>query len=151
MKLPPVIELRRDDTHRFVPSKYAVEEESALSRLVDEQSELQQLSQLERSTDSRVLGESGLLPGIGIHELVFEVSYAHIVNAAFTYAHPAGSRFNGSERGAWYAAFRPESAQADVAFHRGKELQEINWPHPEVLECVECLSPILESSYGARQ
>jgi len=61
MKLPPVIQLRQDDTHRLVPSKYAVEEESALSRLVDEESELQQLSELERSTDSRVLGESGLL------------------------------------------------------------------------------------------
>ena len=99
MNLPPVIQLRQDDTHRLVPSKYALEEQSTLSRLIDEESELQQLSELERSTDSRVLGESGLLPGIGIHELVFGVSYAHIVNAAFTYAHPAGSRFNGSERG----------------------------------------------------
>jgi hypothetical protein len=137
MKLPPVTHLRQDDTHRLVPSKYALEERSALSRLVDEESELQQLSELDRSTDSRVLGESGLLPGIGIHELVFGVSYAHIVNAAFTYAHPAGSRFNSSERGAWYAAFRLETSQAEVAFHRGKELQEINWPHPEVFEYVE--------------
>jgi hypothetical protein len=140
MKLPPIIQLRQDDTHRLVPSKYALEEQSALSSLADEESELQQLSELERSTDSRVLGESGLLPGIGIHELVFGVSYAHIVNAAFTYAHPAGSRFNGSDRGAWYAAFRLETAQAEVAFHRGKEVQEINWPHPEVFDYVEYLA-----------
>jgi hypothetical protein len=140
MKAPPVIELRQDDTHRLVPSKYAVEGASALSRLVDEQSELQQLSELERSTDSRVLGESGLLPGIGIHELVFGVSYAHLVNAAFTYAHPGDSWFSGSERGAWYAAFRLETAQAEVAFHRGRELQEIKWPHPEEFEYVEYLA-----------
>ena len=140
MKPPPVIQLRQDDTHRLVPSKYALEEPSVLLRLVDEESELQQVSELDRSTDSRVLGESGLLPGIGIHELVFGVTYAHIVNAAFTYAHPAGSRFNGAERGAWYAAFRLETAQAEVAFHRSKELQEINWPHPEVFEYLEYLA-----------
>jgi hypothetical protein len=137
VKVPAVIQLRQDDTHRLVPSKYALDEPSALSRLVDEESELRQLSELDRSTDSRVLGESGLLPGIGIHELVFGVTYAHIVNAAFTYAHPAGSRFNGAERGAWYAALRLETAQAEVAFHRSKELQEINWPHPEVFEYLE--------------
>ena len=47
MNLPPVIQLRQDDTHRLVPSKYAFEEQSALSRLVDEESELQQLSELD--------------------------------------------------------------------------------------------------------
>lgn len=140
MKLPPLIQLRQDDTHRLVPSKYALEEQSGLSRLADDLGELSVLSELERSTDNRVLGESGRLPGIGIHELVFGVSYAHIVNAAFTYAHPGGSRFNGPERGAWYAAYRLETGQAEVAFHRGRELQEINWPYPEVFECVEYLA-----------
>jgi RES domain-containing protein len=62
------------------------------------------------------------------------------VNTAFTYAHPTGSRFNGPERGAWYAAFRLDTSQAEVAFHRAKELQEINWPDPEVFEYVEYLA-----------
>lgn len=140
MKLPPVIQLRPDDTHRLVPGKYATDEQGALSRLVDEDSELIALTELERSTDNRVLGESGLLPDIGIHELVVGVSYAHIVNAAFTYAHPPGSQFNDPKRGAWYAAFRLETSQTEVAFHRGKELQEITWPHPEVFEHVEYLA-----------
>ncbi|MGB8771228.1 MAG: RES family NAD+ phosphorylase [Candidatus Korobacteraceae bacterium] len=140
MKLPPLTQLRQDDTHRLVPSKYALDEQGALTRLAGENSELNALSELESSTDNRVLGESGLLPGIGIHELVFGVSYAHIVNAAFTYAHPGGSRFNGPERGAWYTAFRLETSQAEIAFHRGRELQEINWPHPEVFEYVEYLA-----------
>ena len=39
-KLPPVVQLRQDDTHRLVPSKYAREEQNALARLVDEDSEL---------------------------------------------------------------------------------------------------------------
>ncbi|PYU19641.1 MAG: hypothetical protein DMG32_24065 [Acidobacteria bacterium] len=33
-----------------------------------------------------------------MRELVFGVSYSHIVNAAFTHAKPLGSRFNGPER-----------------------------------------------------
>ena len=140
MKRPPVIRLRQDDTHRLVPRQYALDEQRPLSRLADDEDELSALTELERSTDNRVLGESGVLPGISIHELVFGVPYAHIVNAAFTYAHPTGSRFNGSERGAWYAAFRLETSQAEVAYHRAEELQEINWPHPEVFEYVEYLA-----------
>jgi hypothetical protein len=140
MKHPPIVQLRQDDTHRLVPRQYALDEQGSLSRLADDEAELGALTALERSTDSRVLGESGLLPGISIHELVFGVPYAHIVNAAFTYAHPTGSRFNGPERGAWYAAFRLESSQAEVAYHRAEELHEINWPHPEVFEYVEYLA-----------
>ena len=108
MRLPPVIQLRQDDTHRLVLSKYALDEQAPLSRLADDDAELTALTELERSTDNRVLGESGLLPGIAIHELMFGVSYAHIVNAAFTYAHPTGSRFNGPERGS--QARRPDHA-----------------------------------------
>ncbi|MBI2150753.1 MAG: RES family NAD+ phosphorylase [Acidobacteria bacterium] len=72
--------------------------------------------ELEGATDDRLIGESNLLPGISIHELLFGVSYAGIVNAAFTHAHPAGSRFNAPERGAWYAAFELETAEAEVAY-----------------------------------
>jgi hypothetical protein len=140
VKLPPITNLRQDDTRRLVPSKYALEGQSPLVRLVDEDSELWQLSELESATDDRLLGESGRLPGISIHELVFGVLYAHIVNAAFTYARPQGGRFNGPERGAWYAGFRLETARAEVAFHRSRELQEINWPHKEVFDYVEYLA-----------
>ena len=151
MKLPPLTQLRQDDTHRLVPSKYAHEEQGPLSRLTDDESDLSTLTELERSTDNRVLGESGLLPGVGIRELVFGVSYAHIVNAAFTYAHPGGSRFNGSERGAWYAAFQLETSQAEVAFHRGQELQEINWPHAETFEYVEYLADFRAEFHDIRK
>jgi hypothetical protein len=151
MKLPPVIRLRQDNTHRLVPRQYALDEQGPLSRLADDEDELSALTELERSTDNRVLGESGLLPGISIHELVFGVPYAHIVNAAFTYAHPTGSRFNGTERGAWYAAFRLETSQAEVAYHRAKELQEIDWPHPEVFEYVEYLADFRAEFHDIRK
>jgi RES domain-containing protein len=77
------------------------------------------------------LGESNLLPGIGVHELLFGVPHGAIVNAAFTHAHPAGSRFNGPERGAWYAAFELRTARAEVAYHKAQELREIDWREPE--------------------
>jgi RES domain-containing protein len=102
-----------------------------LARLAGTDRGLQNLFELEGATSDRLLGEANLLPGISVHELLFGVAYAHIVNAAFTYAHPAGSRFNGPDRGAWYAAFEMEAAQVEVAFHKAQELLEINWREPE--------------------
>jgi RES domain len=48
-----------------------------------------------------------------------------VINAAFTHAHPLGSRFSGPDRGAWYAAFETKTAQAEVAFHKSVEYAEI--------------------------
>ncbi len=50
-----------------------------------------------------------------------------IVNAAFAHPHPLGSRFNGPDRGAWYAAFELTTSQAEVAWHKSVELAEIDW------------------------
>ena len=55
-----------------------------------------------------------------------------IVNAAFCHAYPLGSRFNGPERGAWHAAFEPETAQAEIAFHKWIELVEVGWTAEEL-------------------
>jgi hypothetical protein len=93
---PEVSTLRQDNTHRLIPSRHS--EESVLSRLAENEKELQDLFELDGATNDRLLGEANLLPGISVHELLFGVGYAHIVNAAFTHAHPAGSRFNGSDR-----------------------------------------------------
>jgi hypothetical protein len=79
------------------------------------------------------MAENNLLPGIGIHELVFGVPYYRIVNAAFCHAYPLGSRFNGPDRGAWYAGFELEAAQAEVAFHKSVELAEVNWFDEEIV------------------
>jgi hypothetical protein len=127
--IPKTSYVRRDDTHRLIPSRYG--EESVLARLADNDEQLQEIFELDAATNDRLLGEANLLPGISVHELLFGVAYAHIVNAAFTHAHPSGSRFNGPERGAWYAAFELQSAQAEVAFHKAQELLEINWTEPE--------------------
>jgi RES domain-containing protein len=94
---------------------------------------LQDLFDLDNATNERLLAENGLLPGIGIQELVFGVPNYRIVNAAFCHAHPLGSRFNSPDRGAWYAAFELETAQAEVAFHKWVELAEVGWQEEEEL------------------
>jgi hypothetical protein len=119
---PPVSLVRRHDTHRLIPSKYT---ETVLTRIADDDKHLQDLFDLDFATNDRLHAEHGLLPGIGAHELVFGIPNYRVVNAAFTHAHPLGSRFNGPDRGAWYAAFEVKTAQAEVAFHKSVEYAEI--------------------------
>lgn len=132
MKVPNVRLVRRNDTHRLIPSIYSRAEESVLADIADDAAHLQDLFELDHATNDRLLAENNLLPGIGIHELVFGVPYFRIVNAAFCHAHPLGSRFNGPDRGAWYAAFEVETAQAEIAFHKSIELAEVGWTEEEV-------------------
>lgn len=126
---PKITRLRRDDTHRLIPAAFT--DETVLKRLADNVDQLEELIELEGGTNDRLLGEANLLPGISVHELLFGVDHAQVVNAAFTHAHPAGGRFNGSERGAWYAAFEAQTAQAEIIFHKSQELREIDWRQRE--------------------
>jgi RES domain-containing protein len=128
---PAVCDVRLVDTHRLISSKYS-ESGTVLSRLTEEESVLKDLAELDGATNDRLLGEEGLLPGIGVHELLYGVRYAHIVNAAFTHAAPGGGRFNSSERGAWYCGIERETSIAEVGFHKVRQLEEIDWPLEEV-------------------
>jgi RES domain-containing protein len=122
---PRITPIHQDNTHRLIPAKYAEREPSVLRRIARDDRELRDLFELDSATNERLLGESNLLPGISVHELVFGIPHYHIINAAFTHAQPNGSRFNTPERGAWYAGLEVETAQAEVAFHFGEELREI--------------------------
>ena len=123
--VPKTTLLRQFDTCRLIPSRFAPQEGSVLAGLAEDDAHLADLFDLDNATNERLRGERGLLPGIGVDELLFGVPNASIVNAAFTYARPEGARFNGPERGAWYCAFEPETALAEVAFHKTVEYQEI--------------------------
>ncbi len=146
---PRVTSIRQDDTHRLIPSRYG--DSSVLARLAENEAELDELFELDDATNDRLLGEAGLLPGISVHELLFGVSYAHIVNAAFTYAHPAGSRFNGPERGAWYAGYESETAQAEIAFHKSQELIETGWRESETFEFDDYLADFRADFHDIRR
>jgi RES domain-containing protein len=126
MKLAPrLTTLRQFDTVRLIPSRFADAEDSVLAPLAESDAVLRDLFDLDNATNDRLRGESGLLPGIGMDELVFGVPNFRIINAAYTYARPEGSRFNDGERGAWYCAFDLATALAEVVFHKTVEYQEI--------------------------
>jgi hypothetical protein len=122
---PPVSLVRQYDTHRLILSKYTAGFESVLTRITTDERHLRDLFDLDHATNDRLQAENGLLPGIGYQELVFGIPNYRVINAAFTHAHPLGSRFSSPERGAWYAAFEVETAQAEVAFHKSTEYAEI--------------------------
>ncbi len=124
--LPPKSFIRRSDTHRLIPSQYSDPGDSVLARIAGGSEHLADIFDLDNATNDRLLAENELLPGIGIDELVFRIPYASIINAAFTHAHPLGNRFNAPDRGAWYAAFEVETAQAEVSFHKTVDLAEID-------------------------
>jgi RES domain-containing protein len=123
--LPKLTSLRQFDTCRLLPSRFADLEDSVLAPLADSDDTLRDLFDLDNATNERLRGEAGLLPGIGVDELVFGVPNFRIVNAAYTYARPEGSRFNDARRGAWYCAFDADTALAEVSFHKAVEYQEI--------------------------
>ena len=138
--LPKTTPISQDDTHRLIPNKFYEEGESVLSRLGLPPAQMDHLFQLDDATNGRLAGEANLLPGITVHELVFGVPHYHIVNAAFTHARPEGSRFSGADRGAWYAGFSLKTAQAEVAFHYGEGLREVNWQEEETVDYREYLA-----------
>jgi hypothetical protein len=122
---PPLRLLRQFDTHRLIPSQYLPHGDSVLVLIADDDAHLQALFELDAATNDRLLAEHQLLPGIGVEELVFGVPHAAVINAPFCHAHPLGGRFNGPDRGAWYAAFALATSQAEVGFHKSVQLAEI--------------------------
>jgi RES domain-containing protein len=108
-----------------VPSRHLPRGDSVLVRIADDDAHLQAIFELDGATNDRLRAGPGRLPGIGIDELVSAVPHATVINAAFCHAHPLGGRFNGPDRGAWYAAFALVTSQAEVAFHKSVQLAEI--------------------------
>ncbi|MQA18784.1 RES family NAD+ phosphorylase [Rugamonas rivuli] len=124
--IPPLTTLRQFDTCRLLPSRFADMEDSVLAPLADNDQDLRDLFELDNATNARLQAQNGGAPGITMDELVFGVPNFRIVNAAYTYARPEGSRFNGGDRGAWYCAFNAETALAEITFHKTVEYAEIN-------------------------
>ncbi len=122
---PPRALVRQIDTHRLVPSRYLRDDRSVLAEVAADE-DLEAIADLDAATNDRLLAAEQRLPGIGLEELVFAVPCGDVINAAFCHPHPLGARFNGPERGAWYAAFELATSQAEVAFHKSVQLAEID-------------------------
>ena len=126
MNLPPLRLVRRFDLHRLIPSKYSEKSGTVLADLVDSESELFELFDIDNATNDRLLASQGRLPGlINLALLYGGLPFENVVNAAFLHPSPLGSRFNNSERGAWYAGFEQETSIAEVAHHKTLQYAEI--------------------------
>jgi len=128
----PITLLRQYDLYRLIPSRFVEEQDSVLTPISDNSHHLQELFELDNSTNQRLLAESNRAPGIGVDELVFGIPNFRVINAAFTYPRPEGSRFNAPDRGAWYCSFQLGTALNEVIFHKTIEYAEINYFHDTV-------------------
>jgi hypothetical protein len=124
---PPLRSGPLPDMHRLIPSRYS-EADTVLADVVDDPADLEDIILLDGVTNDRIQGEQRGLTGISIHELVYGIPNAHIVNAAFTHTNEFGSRFNDRTRGAWYAADEVETSIAEVVYHKARRLAEIVVP-----------------------
>src|SRR5258707_13200338 len=108
-------------THRLIPSRYPP---IGILDQVSSPEDLEAFFELEAWYNDRFSHELGILYGIPKDEWFFGPN-ATVVIAAFCHPRPDGGRFNDSSRGAWYAAFELETAQAEIGYHKTKELVEV--------------------------
>lgn len=95
-----------------------------LSALVDAD-ELAALAEIEGATSNRLMAQNRGTADVQPYELVYGVPHAAFINASFTYAKPReANRFNGAERGAWYAALDVETCFAEVRHHLTEALAQ---------------------------
>jgi RES domain-containing protein len=140
MRVPAACSVDQRDTHRLIPARFADEGASVLTRLTSDENLLNGIFELDNATNDRLWAESGRLPGIDVRELVFGIPSYRIINAAFCHPAPNGSRFNSSDRGAWYAAFELQTSQSEVAHHRQLWLQETRWDEEESADYIDYLA-----------
>ena len=119
----PTTLLTQRDTVRLIPTGRL--QQPALLPLAPDPGALDDLALLESATNARLRAEEAGLPDLDPRELVFGRAGQTFVNGAFTHTRPGGNRFNGDERGAWYAAFEARTALAEVAYHLARELEAI--------------------------
>ncbi|MES2136900.1 MAG: RES family NAD+ phosphorylase [Pseudomonadota bacterium] len=91
--------------------------ESVLLGLVGNE-DLAALAEIEGATSNRLLTQVRGSGEVQPYEMVYGMPCAAFINAAFAYAKPREmNRFNGPDRGAWYAGFEIETSLAEVRFH----------------------------------
>lgn len=118
---PPLSRIRWKNTCRLIPSRYPTT--GVLDRVASP-GDLPFIFELETWTNDRISNELGLLHHVPPDEWVTGPQ-ATVIMAAFCHPRPGGGRFNGPDRGAWYAARDLPAAQAEIAYHRTRELAEI--------------------------
>jgi hypothetical protein len=119
---PPFSNIRFVNTVRLVPSRYPTV--GILDQIASPE-DLNAVIELETWTNDRISNELGTLHRISEEEWVIGEPMSSVIMAAFCHPRDEGGRFNGSDRGAWYAGRSVATAHAEVIYHRTKELEEI--------------------------
>lgn len=101
---------------RLIPSRFPP---IAAFEAVATAADLDAVLELEGWTNDRLVAER--LARLPRQQWVYGTPNASIVMASFLHAAPAGSRFNGPDFGAWYAASALTTAVAEVAHHLRRE------------------------------
>ena len=120
--MPPSRRIRFKDSCRLIPSLHPTR---GILDTVAAPDDLAAIIELESWTNDRISAELGILHRIPPGEWVSKRPWASVIMAAFCHPRPSGGRFNGPERGAWYAANSLAAAHAEVLYHRTAELAEI--------------------------
>jgi hypothetical protein len=118
----PESNIRFVNTVRLVPTRYPTV--GILDR-VSSPGDLGATIELESWTNDRISTEIGTLHRLPPDEWVTGQPMSSVVMAAFCHPRVGGARFNGSNRGAWYAGRSLRTAHAEVIYHRTQELSEI--------------------------
>lgn len=120
---PPIIRESFTSTVRLVAS--ARLRAPVLETLVDNETELAALAEIEGATSGRLLAQRRGVEALPPQELVYGVPHAAFINASFAYAKPREPmRFNPAKRGAWYSALKVETCISEVGFHLTKALAD---------------------------
>lgn len=119
---PPVSHVRFTSTFRLIPSRYP--SVGILDRVASPD-DLNAIIELETWTNDRISTEIGTLHRLPREEWVVGKPMASVIMGAFCHPHREGGRFNGADRGAWYAGRSINTSHAEVIYHRTKELEEI--------------------------
>ncbi|PWU01972.1 MAG: hypothetical protein C5B51_21815 [Terriglobia bacterium] len=117
-----ITRVRLKDTCRLVPSLYP--SAGILDRIAAPE-DLDFIFELESWSNDRISTELGILHCIPREDWLVGRPMASVVMAAFCHPRPGGGRFNDTARGAWYAGTELATAQAEVAYHRTRELAEV--------------------------
>ena len=110
------------DTCRLVPSRYPA---TGILDVIASPEDLPFIFELESWTNDRISTELGTLHRIPPEEWVTGRPMASVIMAAFCHPRIDGGRFNGPDRGAWYAGLDLDTAHAEVVYHRTVELAEV--------------------------
>jgi hypothetical protein len=109
-------------TVRLIPSRYP---SVGILDQVASPEDLNAIIELETWTNDRISTEIGTLHRLPKEEWVLGKPMASVIMAAFCHPRREGGRFNGPDRGAWYAGRSTNTAHAEVIYHRTEELEEI--------------------------